>query len=120
MSRLLPFLWWMCLIGLLTGEFFLGAAICQDRACQPAPCTLFGLIPCSTLRSFPCARAYPQPIPCRPIMLDTAAAHLAYPSLDHRLPKAAAAAAQKKAGGSMLSSLGFTGWGWGGGSSKKQ
>lgn len=42
-----------------------------------------------------------QSLPCRPIMLDTANASLAYPSLEHRLRKV-----EKK---SVLSS--FFGWG---------
>ncbi|KAL6755220.1 subunit of the signal recognition particle [Haematococcus lacustris] len=44
-----------------------------------------------------------QAIPARPIMLDTALAHLDYPSIEHRLRKA-----EKK---SVLSSL--AGWAWG-------
>ncbi len=45
----------------------------------------------------------PQPAPLRPIMLDTAAAHLAYPSLEHRVRKESAAK-------STFSRL-FGGWG---------
>ena len=69
------------------------------------------------------ARLYPAPyplqaVPARPIMLDTAAAAIAYPSLAHRTRGAkggrgaAAEAGGQQQGGSTFARL----FGWGGGS----
>lgn len=48
-------------------------------------------------------------VPLRPIVLDAALNYIQYPSLEHRLPQKAPAAAAQQQGGGMVSRL----FGWG-------